>query len=58
MLAGAIGGLLARGLPALQAAARGVQLHALAAEELGPAGFLAGQLSYRFPHLVSSLTER
>lgn len=54
VLAGAIVGLCGRGADPFVAAAWGVHLHARAAEELGPPGFLAGELAPRFPGLLAS----
>lgn len=56
VLAGAIGGLLARGLPPLVAAGWGVWLHGEAGRALtgavGPVGFLARELLPRLPALL------
>jgi ADP-dependent NAD(P)H-hydrate dehydratase / NAD(P)H-hydrate epimerase len=53
VLAGAIGGLIAQGVPAADAAATGVYLHAAAGEllsrDFGDAGGLAGDLLRRIP---------
>lgn len=58
VLAGAIGGLLARGASPVAAAARGVWLHAragaLAARRIAPLGFLAREL---LPELARALAE-
>ena len=59
VLVGIIGGLLARGASPLQAAAWGVHLHALAADELaetvGPLGYLPRELPARLPTLLATL---
>ncbi len=59
VLAGLIGGLLARGAEPAQAAAWGVVLHALAgaalAQRLGPLGFLARELAGEIPALLRDL---
>jgi ADP-dependent NAD(P)H-hydrate dehydratase len=56
-LAGAIGGLAARGASLEQACAWGVAIHAMAGErlsaELGPVGFLARELP---PRMLAALT--
>lgn len=56
-LAGVIAGLLARGVPPLQAAVWGVYLHGQAgnvlAERVGPIGFLARELLAEIPHLMA-----
>jgi NAD(P)H-hydrate repair Nnr-like enzyme with NAD(P)H-hydrate dehydratase domain len=56
VLAGAIGGLLARGLPPLVAAGWGVWLHGEAgralATRIGPVGFLARELLPELPRLL------
>ena len=57
VLAGAIGGLLARGLPPLVAAGWGVWLHGMAgrrlAAEIGTVGFLARELLPLLPRLLT-----
>jgi hydroxyethylthiazole kinase-like uncharacterized protein yjeF len=57
VLAGVIGGLLARGTPPLAAAGWGVWLHAAAgraaAEQVGPLGFLARDLLRHLPRLLA-----
>jgi NAD(P)H-hydrate epimerase len=59
VLAGMIGGFLARGLPVIQACQAGVYLHGLAAdllsERIGNAGLLAGELLSVLPELTASL---
>jgi ADP-dependent NAD(P)H-hydrate dehydratase len=59
VLAGVIGGLVARGAPLVQAAAWGVALHARAgralAERLGPIGYLASELPAEIPRLMQRL---
>jgi len=58
VLAGAIGALLARGLPADQAAAAGVYIHGLAGERLGkrqPWGVVAGDVADALPKAIASL---
>jgi hydroxyethylthiazole kinase-like uncharacterized protein yjeF len=61
VLAGAIGGLLARGCSPVGAAAWGVTLHARAgarlAERLGPLGFLARELLGELPAALAALAE-
>lgn len=56
VLAGMIGGFLAQGLPPAVAAVAGVYLHGkagdLAAEEIGDAGLLAGDLLPRIPRVM------
>jgi hydroxyethylthiazole kinase-like uncharacterized protein yjeF len=58
VLAGVIGGLLARGAPALIAAAWGVWLHGeagrMACQQIGSTGFLARELPGLFPTLITS----
>lgn len=60
VLAGIIGGLCARGLAPLSAAAWGVWLHGesgrLAAREIAGGGFLARELPPRLPVLLESMT--
>ncbi len=57
MLAGIIGGLLARGLPPVEAAGWGVWLHGeasrAAADAIGPTGFLARDLLPHIPGLMA-----
>ena len=59
VVAGAIGGLAARGADPLQAAVFGIHLHALAgdglAERVGPLGYLARELSAEFPAILRDL---
>jgi hydroxyethylthiazole kinase-like uncharacterized protein yjeF len=59
VLAGAIAGMLAQGLPPFEAAACGVYLHAAAAErlrdELGDAGLVAGDLLPELPRAMKAL---
>jgi ADP-dependent NAD(P)H-hydrate dehydratase len=61
VLVGVIGGLLARGAAPLQAAAWGVHLHALAADELaeavGPLGYLPREIPARLPTLLAALAK-
>jgi len=58
-LAGVIGGIAARGAPAIQACAWGVFLHAMAGQALarrhGPLGFLASELPQQIPRLLHAL---
>lgn len=58
-LAGVIGGIAARGAPAVQACAWGVVLHAMAGQALarshGPLGFLASELPQQIPRLLHAL---
>jgi NAD(P)H-hydrate epimerase len=53
VLAGVIAGLLAQGLPAMQAASVGAYLHGaagdLCAEQLGPVGFVASDVATMLP---------
>ena len=51
VLAGIIAGLLAQGMPALQAACAGVWLHGAAGQYLGP-GLIAGDISGALPRLL------
>ena len=55
VLAGLVGGLLARGSDPLRAACWGVELHARAGRLLGPPGYLAGELAARVPGLMRTL---
>jgi hydroxyethylthiazole kinase-like uncharacterized protein yjeF len=59
VVAGAVGGLAARGADPLQAAVYGIHLHALAgdrlAERVGPLGYLARELSTEFPAILRDL---
>lgn len=59
VVAGAIGGLAARGADAVQAAVYGIHVHAAAgdrlAEHLGPVGYLARELALEFPSLLADL---
>jgi NAD(P)H-hydrate repair Nnr-like enzyme with NAD(P)H-hydrate dehydratase domain len=60
VLAGAIGGLLARGADLDQAACWGSHLHTTAGDrlaiEIGPLGFLARELVNRLPAVMAELT--
>ena len=57
VLAGVIGGLLARGAPPLEAALWGVYVHAVAgrrlAQEIGPIGFIASDLLAAIPRVLA-----
>jgi ADP-dependent NAD(P)H-hydrate dehydratase len=59
VVAGAIGGLAARGVEPLQATVFGIHLHAVAgdrlAERIGPLGYLARELSAEFPAILRGL---
>jgi len=59
VLTGILGGLLAQRLPAWDAARLGVYLHGLAADylaaELGPRGFVAGDLLRTLPRVLADL---
>lgn len=59
VVAGAIGGLAARGADPVQAAVYGIHVHAAAGDRLagrlGPVGYLARELSAEFPSLLSDL---
>lgn len=61
-LAGIIGGIAARGAPAMQACAWSVVVHALAGHALarshGPLGFLASELPPQIPRLLHALGTR
>ncbi len=61
VLAGAIVGLLAQGLPPFEAALAGAYVHGLAGEmageEIGPAGVVAGDLIPRLPQALNELRE-
>jgi len=61
VLAGVIGGLLAQGLSAEEAAVAGVYLHGAAgdcaAEELGEVGMIAGDLLPRLPKVIRSVKQ-
>ncbi|MDB5421354.1 MAG: NAD(P)H-hydrate dehydratase [Brevundimonas sp.] len=60
VLAGAIGGLLARGAPPLVSALWGVVLHSEAGDALGrdaPLGFLAREIPAQFPVVLARLCE-
>jgi len=61
VLAGAIGGILARGAPPVVAALWGVVLHAEAGSALAlagaPLGFLARELPDRLPHILGRICE-
>jgi NAD(P)H-hydrate repair Nnr-like enzyme with NAD(P)H-hydrate dehydratase domain len=58
-LAGAVGGLAARGADPLQATVFGIHVHAVAgdrlAERIAPLGYLARELSDEFPAILESL---
>ena len=60
VVAGAIGGLAARGADPLQAAVFGIHVHAVAgdrlAERVGPLGYLARELSAEFPAILLDLS--
>ena len=60
VVAGAIGGLAARGADPLQAAVFGIHVHAVAgdrlAERVGPLGYLARELSAEFPEILRDLS--
>jgi ADP-dependent NAD(P)H-hydrate dehydratase / NAD(P)H-hydrate epimerase len=62
VLAGAIAGLAAQGIPLLEAALTGVYIHALAAELLkdavGDTGLLAGDLLPVLPRAIKTLKEK
>ncbi|MGO4783087.1 NAD(P)H-hydrate dehydratase [Cryobacterium sp. W22_MBD10_FK3] len=62
VLAGAIGGLLARGAPPEQAACWGTYLHAAAGDRLnarvGPTGYLARELLPELPALLAELGQQ
>jgi NAD(P)H-hydrate epimerase len=62
VLAGALAGLLAQGLPLYEAAVLSVYLHGqaghLARREIGAAGSLAGDLLDRLPRAIAKLRER
>jgi hydroxyethylthiazole kinase-like uncharacterized protein yjeF len=59
VVAGAIGGLAARGAAPVQAAVYGIHVHAAAgdrlAERFGPVGYLARELAAEFPGLLADL---
>ena len=59
VVAGAIGGLAARGADPLQAAVYGIHVHAVAGDRLaarvGPLGYLARELPAEFPAILASL---
>ena len=61
VVAGAIGGLAARGVDPVQAAVFGIHVHAAAgdllAERIGPVGYLARELAAEFPGILRSLAE-
>jgi len=57
VLAGAIGGLMAQGLPPFEAAVCGSFVHALAAEGSGGVGLLASELADRLPKALSVLRD-
>jgi NAD(P)H-hydrate epimerase len=62
VLTGLIGGFMARGWPLAQSAIGGVYLHGMAAdflaEDMGPAGVLAGELLDVIPDMMDSLARR
>jgi hydroxyethylthiazole kinase-like uncharacterized protein yjeF len=59
VVAGAVGGLAARGADPLQAAVFGIHVHAVAGDRLaarvGPLGYLARELSAEFPEILADL---
>jgi len=59
VLTGIISGLLARGMPVMEAATAGVYIHGMAAdlmaEEMGDVGVIAGDLPDAIPRLIKSL---
>lgn len=59
VLAGAIGGLAARGADPVQATVYGTHVHAVAgdrlAEKIGPVGYLARELAAEFPAILGDL---
>ena len=55
VLSGVIGALLARGVPALRAAAAGAWIHAEAAHHWPAAGLLAGDLIDALPDVLTGL---
>ena len=61
VVAGAIGGLAARGADPLQAAVFGIHVHAVAGDRLarrvGPLGYLARELSAEFPAILADLAD-
>lgn len=57
VLAGFVGGLLAQGMPALEAAAAGAWIHGEAAGIVGP-GLIAEDLPDRVPPILNMLTKR
>ncbi len=62
VLTGVIGGLMAQGMPAGEAARAGVYLHGAAAdrlaEKIGSVGFLATEVMAEIPKLFREITER
>jgi NAD(P)H-hydrate epimerase len=56
VLSGLIGGLLAQGMAAFEAASAGVYLHAAAAARIGP-GLIAEDLSEALPGTLAALHE-
>lgn len=58
VLGGIIGGLLAQGMPAFDAAAVGTWLHGRAADAAGHAGLVAGDLVDALPHALATLEGR
>ena len=57
VLTGIIGGLLARGMDAWQAAAAGAYVHGLAADEAGHVGLVAGALVDALPRALTRLSD-
>lgn len=61
VLSGVIGGLLAQGLSAIDAAVVGVYVHGtagdLAAEEIGATGIIAGDISHAIPFALTHIQE-
>jgi hydroxyethylthiazole kinase-like uncharacterized protein yjeF len=59
VVAGAVGGLAARGADPLQAAVYGIHVHAVAGDRLagrvGPVGYLARELASEFPSILGDL---
>ena len=56
VLAGAIGALLAMGVPALEAAAAGAWIHARAGAKMAPVGLVAGDVIAAIPFVLNSLS--
>ena len=57
VLAGIIGGFLARGLPAFEAAAVGAFVHGRAGDLAGHTGLVAGDLIAALPRTVDDLSQ-